>query len=47
MSKIHFRIAQLSDTHISPHGNFVEKTFDWAVNDINSLNPAPNVVIHS
>lgn len=42
-----FRIAQISDTHISPHGNFVEDTFDWAVNDINRLDPNPDVVIHS
>mgnify|MGYP002153787191 CR=1 FL=1 len=47
MAKLGFRIAQISDTHISPHGNFVEETFDWAVNDINKLEPRPDVVIHS
>jgi len=47
MSEIKFRIAQISDTHISPYGNFIEETFDWAVNDINRLDPQPDVVVHS
>ncbi len=45
--EMRFRIAQISDTHISPHGNFVEDTFDWTVNDINKLDPKPDVIIHS
>jgi 3',5'-cyclic AMP phosphodiesterase CpdA len=47
MGKVQFRIAQISDTHISPHGHFVEQTFDWAANDINGIDPAPDIVIHS
>ena len=29
--------AQISDTHISPHGHFVEESFNWAINDVNKL----------
>ena len=47
MSDVSFRIAHISDTHISPHGNFVEEAFDSAVSDINRLEPQPNLVIHS
>jgi len=47
MGELRYRIAQISDTHISPHGNFVEASFDWAVSDINKLDPTPNIVIHS
>jgi 3',5'-cyclic AMP phosphodiesterase CpdA len=47
LREIRFRIAQISDTHISPHGNFVEDAFNWAVDDINKLEPEPDVVIHS
>ena len=47
MSEIRFRIAHISDTHISPHANFVGEAFDWAVSDVNGLDPAPDIVIHS
>jgi len=47
MGQVQFRIAQISDTHISPHGHFVEETFDWAVDDINRLDPEPDIVVHS
>lgn len=45
MDEVKFRIAHISDTHISPHGNFVEESFDWAMKDINKLHP--DIVIHS
>ena len=45
MDEVKFRIAHISDTHISPHGNFVEASFDWAMKDINKLHP--DIVIHS
>lgn len=47
MSELEFRIAHVSDTHISPHGNFVGEIFDRAVNEINQLQPQPDVVIHT
>ena len=47
MNDVQFRIAQISDTHISPHANFVEETFDWAMDDINRLDPEPDILIHS
>lgn len=47
MSDLHFRIAHISDTHISRHGNFIEKMFDKAIKEINNLKPQPNVIIHT
>lgn len=47
MSELKFRIAQISDTHISKYGNFVEKMFDKAVKEINGMDPKPNVIIHT
>jgi Icc protein len=39
------KIVQISDTHISPYGGFVEKDFDKMIERINSLKP--DLVIHS
>lgn len=47
MSDLRFRIAHISDTHISRHGNFVEKMFDKAVKEINNLEPEPNIIVHT
>jgi len=47
MSEIRFRMVHISDTHMSPHGNFVKEAFESAVSDINKLDPEPDVVIHS
>ncbi|MEM2123136.1 MAG: metallophosphoesterase, partial [Candidatus Bathyarchaeia archaeon] len=44
---IRVRLVHLSDTHISPHGQFVEETFDEAVRQINALDPSPAVIIHT
>jgi len=47
MSEVKFRMVHISDTHVSPHGNFVKEAFDSTVSDINKLDPKPDVVIHS
>jgi len=47
MSDLKLRIAHISDTHISKHGNFIEKMFDKAIKEINNLDPKPDVVIHT
>jgi len=47
MPDLVLRIAQISDTHISSYGQFVEKMFDVAAREINRVKPAPDVVIHS
>ncbi|MBS7644529.1 MAG: metallophosphoesterase [Candidatus Bathyarchaeia archaeon] len=44
---IRLRLVHLSDTHISPHGQFVEEAFDEAVRQINRLDPSPTVIIHT
>ena len=47
MADLALRIAQISDTHISRYGQFVEKMFDVAAREINRLEPRPDVVVHS
>ena len=47
MTEIKCRIVQISDTHISPHGHFVEESFNGAINDVNKLDPQPDIVIHT
>ncbi len=42
-----YRIVQMSDTHISKFGQFMEKRFDHAAKIINGLDPAPDVVVHT
>jgi Icc protein len=42
-----YRIVQISDTHISKFGQFMEKRFDHAAKIINGLDPAPDVVVHT
>ena len=42
-----YRIVQISDTHISKFGQFMEKHFDHAAKIINGLDPAPDVVVHT
>ncbi len=44
---IAFRIAHISDTHISGYGHFLEGVFDKAIKEINALRPVPDVVVHS
>lgn len=41
------RIIHISDTHISPYGQFLEKSFDNAIKEINKLNPPPSLIIHT
>ena len=41
------RLVHLSDTHISKYGEFLEDIFDKAVKEINGLQPAPDVVVHT
>jgi Icc protein len=47
MSDLKFRIVQISDTHLSRFGNFEEKMFDRALKDINNLDIAPDVIVHT
>ncbi len=47
MSELLVRIAHFSDTHISRFGSFAGEYFDRTVDQINDLNPPPDVVIHS
>jgi len=47
MERSVFRLVHISDTHISKYGQFVEPMFDLAVDEINSLNPKPDVVVHT
>jgi len=42
-----YRIVQISDTHISKYGQFLEERFDEAARKINELDPAPNTVVHT
>jgi Icc protein len=42
-----YRIVQMSDTHISRYGQFIEERFDQAAKRINELNPAPDIVVHT
>jgi 3',5'-cyclic AMP phosphodiesterase CpdA len=46
-SDVRVRLVHLSDTHISPYGQFVEETFDEAVRQINALDPSPKLIIHT
>jgi len=41
------RIVQISDTHISRYGQFLERLFDEAAKKINRLDPAPDIVVHT
>jgi 3',5'-cyclic AMP phosphodiesterase CpdA len=41
------RIVHISDTHISPYGQFLESYFDSAVEEINRLDPPPSLIIHT
>jgi 3',5'-cyclic AMP phosphodiesterase CpdA len=41
------RLVQISDTHISEHGQFAESVFDKAINEINKLQPSPDMVVHT
>lgn len=47
MNDIKIRIAHISDTHISPVGQFKPDFFEKAVREINKLDPEPNLVIHT
>jgi len=47
MEHLVFRLVHISDTHISKFGQFIEPMFDLAVKKINSLNPKPDVVVHT
>ncbi|MEE3000013.1 MAG: metallophosphoesterase [Pseudomonadota bacterium] len=43
-------IAQISDSHIDPESDKLEdrlRDLYWVVNDINKLNPAPDIIIHT
>lgn len=42
-----FRLVQISDTHISEYGQFIESVFDKAVSEINKLQPSPDIVVHT
>lgn len=45
--EIRFRIAHISDTHISDFGQFVESAFREGTRLLRNLSPKPNVIIHS
>ncbi|MEM2896213.1 MAG: metallophosphoesterase [Candidatus Bathyarchaeia archaeon] len=45
--KVSHRIVHISDTHISPHGQFLDSYFDKAVEKINKLDPPPSLIIHT
>lgn len=47
MKEIAYRIVQISDTHISRYGQFLENIFDRAIKRINDLDPAPEIVVHT
>ncbi len=47
MGDIKFRIAHISDTHISDFGQFVNSSFEDGVELLNSLDPKPNIIVHS
>lgn len=47
MGEIKFRIAHISDTHISDFGQFVNDVFEEGVNLVNKLDPKPNVIVHT
>ena len=44
---IRLRLVHLSDTHISPYGQFIEEVFNEAARQINSLDPSPKAIIHT
>ena len=41
------RLVQISDTHISEYGQFMEAVFDKAIDGINKLQPSPDMVVHT
>ena len=47
MKQEKYRIVQISDTHISKYGQFLEERFDEAAKKINELDPAPDIVVHT
>jgi len=47
MTDLALRIAQISDTHISRYGQFVERAFNATTREINRLKPQPDVIVHS
>ena len=47
MAGLVLRLVQISDTHITKGGGFVEEMMDKAIHLINHLDPAPDIVIHS
>lgn len=47
MRDIKTRIVHISDTHISPVGQFKPDFFEKAVREINRLEPRPNLLIHT
>jgi 3',5'-cyclic AMP phosphodiesterase CpdA len=47
LKELAFRIVHISDTHISKFGGFMEGFLDKAIKEINSLDPKPNVIVHS
>lgn len=47
MKEVAYRIVQISDTHISGYGHFLEERFDEAARTICRLDPSPNIVVHT
>jgi len=47
MGDIKFRIAHISDTHISDFGQYVDNAFKEGVKLVNKLVPKPNIIVHS
>ena len=41
------RLVQISDTHISEYGQFIESVYDKAISKINKLQPSPDMVVHT
>jgi 3',5'-cyclic AMP phosphodiesterase CpdA len=47
LGELAVRIAQISDTHITKFGMHIPEFLDSCIRIINSLDPAPDIVIHT
>lgn len=47
MKAVALRVAHISDTHLTPYGNYDVKRFQRCVNIVNDLKPLPDVIVHS
>lgn len=47
MLRKNYRIAHISDTHITKHGQFDESIFNMGLEVLDSLSPKPDIVVHT